>query len=361
MIPYEDLKLVNHRFFAEIKFTLDQAIESGWYILGERVKKFESEFASWLSLPHCLGVANGLDAMILSLKALNLKPGSEIIVPSNTYIATILAVVQAGLRPVLVEPDIRSYNIDPFKIEEKVTSRTRAILLVHLYGKSCQMDVILDIAKKYQLHVLEDCAQSHGAKYKDKLTGTFGDFGCFSFYPTKNLGALGDAGAVVCRDPLLANTIKELRNYGSSVKYYNNVIGYNSRLDELQAAVLSVKLKYLDEINIHKAELAQIYMQELTDQFVLPQQHKDYVDVYHIFNVRHPYRDRLKEYLKTHGIGSEIHYPLPPHQQKAMQGVISEKSFPLSEEIHATTLSLPCSYCHSKEDIYKVVEVLNKF
>ncbi|GMU94978.1 DegT/DnrJ/EryC1/StrS family aminotransferase [Ignavibacterium album] len=360
MIYYENLFNSNKKFIEEFRIKFNEVLNSGWFILGNEVRNFESEFASMHNVKHCIGVASGLDALTISLLASGIPEGSEVLVPSNTYIATILSVLHARMKPVLVEPDIRTYNIDPNKIEEKISSKTKAIMVVHLYGKSCEMDPIVDICGKYNLVLIEDCAQSHGAKYKNKLTGTFGDFGAFSFYPTKNLGALGDAGAVIMNNDEFAEKLRMLRNYGSSKKYYNEVVGYNSRLDELQAALLSIKLKYLDEINKHKRSLAEIYLKYLKDDFIKPYVNDDYYDVYHIFNIRHPQRDQLKEYLLKNQIQTEIHYPVPPHKQKAMRGIILGE-YPISEEIHNTTLSLPCSFGHRDDDIYRVVEVMNKF
>jgi dTDP-4-amino-4,6-dideoxygalactose transaminase len=360
MIEYENLREVNKPFFEEFERSLRDTLESGWFILGKNVEKFEKEFAEFNHSKYCVGVASGLDALLLSLKAFGFEKDDEVIVPSNTYIATILSILHAGLKPVLVEPGIHSYNINPFRIEEKITSRTRAVMVVHLYGKSCDMDPICEICSRYNLKLIEDCAQSHGAKYKDKLTGTFGEYGAFSFYPTKNLGALGDAGAVVTDDPDLADKIRVLRNYGSHRKYYNEVVGYNSRLDELQAGFLSVKLKRLNEINEHKRKLAAIYNENLSDNFIKPVVHPDYYDVYHIYNIRHPERDRLREYLLKNEIKTDIHYPVSPHKQEAMKGIISGE-YPISEEIHKTTLSLPISYSHKEDDIFHIVDVLNKF
>lgn len=361
MIEYENLKKLNQPFFAEFEKSFHQSLESGWYILGKNVEKFESEFASYCGNKYCIGVANGLDALTLSLKAFGFSPGSEIIVPSNTYIATILSIVHNRLKPVLVEPDIKTYNIDPSKIEGKITKKTKAVLVVHLYGKACEMDKIQNTCQKYGLKLIEDCAQSHGAEFKNKTTGTFGDFGCFSFYPTKNLGAIGDAGAINTDSYDLFEKIKKLRNYGSSVKYYNELVGYNSRLDEIQAGFLSYKLKKLNQINEHKRKLAQIYLTRLKDDFVKPVVHKDYFDVYHIFNIRHPKRDALKNYLLKNEIKTEIHYPVAPHKQKAMKGFFGDEKFPLSEEIHRTTLSLPISFFHTETEVCKVADILNKF
>jgi dTDP-4-amino-4,6-dideoxygalactose transaminase len=360
MIEYENLGKVNKPFINEFEKAFRETLFSGWFILGKKVENFEKEFAEYNNSKYCIGVASGLDALILSLKAFNFEKDDEVIVPSNTYIATILSILHAGLKPVLVEPDIRTYNIDPYKIEEKITASTRAIMIVHLYGKSCDMDPIVSLCRKKNLKLIEDCAQSHGAKYKGKITGSFGEFGAFSFYPTKNLGALGDAGAVITDDDDLADKIRVLRNYGSHKKYYNEVVGYNSRLDEVQAAFLSVKLKKLDEINSHKRQLASIYDKYLNDNYIKPVMDPDYLDVYHIYNIRHPERDKLREYLLKKGIKTDIHYPVSPHKQEAMKGIITE-DFPISEEIHKSTLSLPVSYSHTEEDIYRVVEVLNKF
>ncbi len=360
MIEYENLREANHPFFEEYKQSFNAALESGWFILGNAVKTFEEEFARFTTNKYCIGVANGLDALILSLRALDFERGSEVIVPSNTYIATIISILQCGYKPVLVEPNIHTYNIDPTKIGEAITQKTRAIMIVHLYGKACEMDPIVTIAKTHHLPLIEDCAQSHGAKYRGKMTGTFG-YGAFSFYPTKNLGCLGDGGAVTTNDEAFAKTIRLLRNYGSEKKYYNDVIGYNSRLDEVQAGFLSVKLKRLDEITEHKQKLASLYHDGLKNDFIKPHVHSDFFDVYHIYNVRHPKRDELKEYLLKNGIKTDIHYPVAPHKQKAMRGVLAKQHFPISETIHATTLSLPISFCHKESDVLKVIEVMNKF
>ncbi len=360
MIEYENLAKVNQPFFNKFKEAFNDVLESGWYILGENVEKFEKEFAAYNNVKHCAGVASGLDALILSIRALDLEKGSEIIVPSNTYIATILAIMQNGHIPVLVEPDVNTYNIDSSKIETAVTLKTKAVLVVHLYGKPCDMDSILDICKRKNLYLIEDCAQAHGAEYKGKKVGSFGDFGAFSFYPTKNLGCLGDGGAITTNNPEFYEKVQMLRNYGSNKKYYNKYIGINSRLDEIQAAFLSIKLQSLNEINSHKKELAQIYLNKLSEKYILPVIQQDFLDVYHIFNIRHKNRDELREYLLQNDIKTEIHYPAPPHKQKALS-FLSHLSFPVSEEIHRTTLSLPISSYHTKEDILKVIEVLNKF
>jgi dTDP-4-amino-4,6-dideoxygalactose transaminase len=360
-IEYEHLGQLNAPLFEEVEKAFSRVLHSGWYILGQEVKAFEQAFATYCNAMFCSGVANGLDALTISLKALQLPPGSEVIVPSNTYIATILAVVQAGCVPVLVEPDIRTYNIDPKKIEERINSHTRAIIVVHLYGKCCEMPAIKSIAEQHQLFIVEDCAQAHGASINGQRAGTFGDLGAFSFYPTKNLGALGDGGAITTDNPLLYASVNSLRNYGSSKKYHNDVVGYNSRLDEMQAAFLSVKLMRLDQINDHKRKLADIYSKNLKTDFILPVQQEGYHDVFHIYNVRHPKRDALKSFLLQAGIKTEIHYPISPVKQVAMAEIFKGIETPIANEIHATTLSLPISYIHSSDDIARVVETMNKF
>ncbi|MFA5775952.1 MAG: DegT/DnrJ/EryC1/StrS family aminotransferase [Patescibacteria group bacterium] len=358
---YENLRLVNKPFFKSYTRSYNATLKSGWYILGKNVERFEKAFADYLGLPHCVGVGNGLDALTLALVSFNFPSGSEVIVPANTYTATILSIIRCGCKPVLVEPDICTYNIDPRLIEEAITKKTVAIMPVHLYGKVSDMDRILSIAKKRGLKIIEDCAQSHGSKYRGKKAGTFGDFGCFSFYPTKNLGALGDAGAVTTFREDNALTIKKLRNYGSVVKYYNDLVGFNSRLDEIQAGFLCIKLKKLDHINAHKRKLAKVYLNNLKSDFTLPKVNADYYDTYHIFAIRHPKRDRLKEYLLEKGIKTEIHYPVAPHKQQALKDIFGKKDFPVSNEIHNTILSLPVSYAHTENDVFRVVEVLNRF
>ena len=361
MIPYEHLERLNRPFREEYQQQFNAVLDKGHYILGDQLEQFEKEFAAYHSVNHCIGVSNGLDAIILALKALRLPEGSEVIVPSNTYIATILAVVACNLKPVLVEPDIKTYNIDPLKIEQAITIKTRVILVVHLYGKACSMDEILKIKNDYGLFLIEDCAQAHGATYKNKLIGTFGEFGAFSFYPTKNLGALGDAGGIICNDDEHAHTLRQLRNYGSDRKYYNDIVGYNNRLDEMQAAFLRVKLRKLNEMNAHRNRLADLYFNNLTNNYILPARNSDYYDVYHIFNIRSQNRDTLQQYLASKEIGTVIHYPVPPHQQKALIPFFPGAVLPIAEEIHNTTLSIPCSFCHSENEIFEVIDAINKF
>lgn len=361
MIPYENLGKVNAPWSEELHEVIKDVLDSGWFILGKEVEAFEAEFADFTGMPYCIGVASGLDALVLSLLAADLPPGSEIIVPANAYYASILAIRRAGHIPVLVEPDPNTCNLDPSLIEQSITDKTAGIMPVHLYGKISDMQAIMRIAEKHSLVVVEDCAQAHSAAQFGKQAGTFGDFGAFSFFPTKNLGAIGDAGAVVVKDANLAERLRKLRNYGASKKYYFEYEGYNSRLDELQAAVLRVKLKHLDSLTRHKQSLAALYFQGLNlDALILPDRNKDFTDVHHIFNVRYPKRDQLKKYLSDNEIGTEIHYPLPPYQQKAFKGLFNG-SYPISDKIHATTLSLPISYCHKPEQIMKVIDVINQY
>lgn len=361
MIEYENLHKLNAPFLEAYRREFDRVLESGWFILGNQVKEFEKAFASYCGCAHAIGVGNGLDALTLALRSFDFKPGDEVLVPSNTYVATILSVLQCGLKPVLVEPDLTTYNMDPARMEEARTARTVAVMVVHLYGKCAAMDEITSFVSRHNLKLIEDSAQAHGATFKGRKAGTFGDFGAFSFYPTKNLGALGDGGCLTTDQEALCKTASFLRNYGSDRKYYNELIGVNSRLDEIQAAFLSIKLKSLDDINAHKRKLAAIYQDGLKADFVRPVVHPDYADVYHIYNVRHPERDRLKTYLEGHGIKTEIHYPVAPHRQKALQPFFSGKDFPIASLIHQTTLSLPISYFHTEDDVRQVIEVMNRF
>lgn len=361
MIEYENLAKVNAPYHTEFSEKFCSLLQKGWFVLGSEVAAFEEEFAKWNGVRHCIGVASGLDALVLSLRALHLPVGSEVLVPSNTYIASVLAVIQADLTPVLVEPEWSTCNMDPLAAERAITSKTSAILPVHLYGKSSRMDSIMQLAKDHNLRVVEDCAQSHGARHLNVLTGTFGNAGAFSFYPTKNLGALGDAGAVVTNDDDLAEEIRTLRNYGSRVKYHNELIGMNSRLDEIQSAFLRIKLPHLTEMNEHKRTLARIYREELKGDIVLPLCEEGFFDVYHIFAVRHPERDRLREHLLANGIKTEVHYPLPPARQKALSGMFAPECYPIANRIHAEELSLPCSFAHTEADIFSVCQAMNSF
>lgn len=361
MIEYENLHKLNKPFVDEYRRAFENVLDSGWFILGSQVKNFEEAFASYCGSAYAIGVGNGLDALTLSLRCYDFKPGDEVIVPSNTYVATILSILQCGLKPVLVEPDLATYNLDPSRLGEAMTKRTVAVMVVHLYGKCASMDKIADFTRRHHLKLIEDCAQAHGATFKGQKAGTFGDFGAFSFYPTKNLGALGDGGCLITNDASLAKKVSFLRNYGSDRKYYNELIGVNSRLDELQAAFLNVKLKSLEKINSHKQSLAAIYHQGLKEEFIRPVRNEDFGDVFHIYNIRHPKRDQLKEFLEKQGVKTEVHYPVSPHRQKALQPLFPGMNFPIADEIHATTLSLPISYFHTTDDVHRVVETLNRF
>ncbi len=360
-ITYESLQKVNKQFEIDFKNKFNDFLNKGWYILGSEVEKFEKSFADYNSSRFCIGVANGLDAIEISILALDFPEKSEILVPSNTYIATILAIINAGHIPVLVEPRIETYNIDPKKIEEKITSRTKAILVVHLYGNVCEMDKIQEIANKYNIEIIEDCAQSHGAQFDKIKTGNFGKVAAFSFYPTKNLGALGDAGAIVTSDESLFLKIKALRNYGSEQKYFNKYIGKNSRLDELQAAFLNIKLPFLDNINNHKIQLADYYNLNLTDKVIKPFLINNTTSVYHIYNIRTDKRDELKKYLLENGVQTEIHYPVSPSLQEGYKDLLGSNKYPISELIHKTTLSLPISYSTTIDEIKIVVSLINDF
>lgn len=341
-VPFLDLKAGYTELKAELDAASQKVFESGWYILGEETEAFEREFAEYCGVRHCIGVGNGLEALHLILRGCGIGAGDEVIVPANTYIATWLAVSYAGALPIPVEPDPQTYNIAPKKIEAAITPRTKAIIPVHLYGQPADMDAIGEIARKYDLKVIEDAAQAQGARYKGRLTGTLGDAAGFSFYPGKNLGAYGDAGAVTTDDDDLAEQIRLLRNYGSQVKYHNEVKGYNSRLDPLQAALLRVKLKYLDDWNARRASVAAYYLEKMaeTPELVLPVVPEWAQPSWHLFVVRHSKRDELQNFLSDKGIGTLIHYPIPPHRSEAYREM-SDSQFPISEEIAETILSLP--------------------
>ncbi|UHA71663.1 DegT/DnrJ/EryC1/StrS family aminotransferase [Paenibacillus sp. 481] len=362
MISFLDLKQINLRHEAEMMEAIQKFIHSGWYVLGEGVKQFEAEFAQYCGTKHCIGVANGLDALALIIKAYDIGEGDEVIVPSNTYIASILSVSMNGATPVLVEPDLHTYNIDPALIEDKITSKTKAIMVVHLYGQLCDMDAINGLAKKYNLKVIEDCAQSHGAKYSGNRAGNLGDAAAFSFYPGKNLGALGDAGAITTNDDSLAQRLFALRNYGSHKKYENIFKGVNSRLDEMQASILSVKLKYLDEDNMKRRQIADYFMNNIDNPLIIKPTTTDEQEshVWHLFVVRTANRDDLQKYLMDNGIQTLIHYPIPPHKQEAYKEW-SEMEFHISEKIHNEVISLPISPVMDMEDVRKVVEVINRY
>jgi len=370
MIPFLDLKKVNEQYQTELKEACSRVIDSGWYVLGKEVTEFEKEFATYCETEHCLGVANGLDALVLILRAYIelgvMKKGDEVIVPSNTYIASILAISENGLTPVLVEPDIKTFNLDPALIEEAITEKTKAILTVHLYGQVTAMDEINSIAKKHHLKVIEDCAQAHGAIYtnkqgQSKKVGSLGDAAGFSFYPGKNLGALGDGGAVTTDDSELANVIGALRNYGSHEKYKNLYKGMNSRLDEIQAAMLRVKLCYLDKEIIARQTVAQAYLKGIDNQFIkLPVAESVSAHVWHLFVIRTQYRNELQKHLLEQGINTLIHYPLPPHKQQAYKEW-SQTEYPITEAIHEEVISLPMGPTLQLEDALRVISACNSF
>jgi dTDP-4-amino-4,6-dideoxygalactose transaminase len=365
MIPFLDLKALNAKYRAELIEACSRVIDSGWYIQGNECKEFDKEFAEYCGTKHAIGVANGLDALILILRAYKemgiMHDSDEVIVPSNTYIASILAISQNNLVPVLVEPDINTYLIDPNKIEEKITSKTKAILPVHLYGQTCQMDKINEIAKKYNLKVIEDSAQSHGAYFGEKRSGSLGDASGFSFYPGKNLGALGDGGAVTTNDDELAACIRALGNYGSHKKYENLYKGINSRLDEIQAAMLRVKLRYLDVEIEKRREIANYYLQNIkNEKIVLPTVRKEDNHVWHLFVIRTHSRYELQKYLGDKGVLTLIHYPLAPHKQVAYKEW-NDKNYPISEAIHNEVVSLPISGVQCLEDTKKIVRIINEY
>lgn len=365
MIKYCDLKKINSAYEPELTQALTNTAHSGWYILGENTRRFEDEFAAYCGCRHCIGTGNGLDALTIILLAYRelgaMKEGNEVIVPANTYIATILAVTRAGMRPVLCEPSIETCNIDPERIESLITTRTRAIMPVHLYGLAADMEKINDIARKYSLKVIEDAAQAHGALHNGKHTGSLGDAAGFSFYPGKNLGALGDGGAITTNDSRLAEVARAIANYGSHKKYINDYQGINSRLDEIQAAALSIKLPHLDTDNRRRRAIAEQYINGIKNRAIaLPPLSVADNHVYHVFAVRTPWRDQLQEHLRSEGIETLIHYPIPPHRQQALHEY-SELALPITEQIHREELSLPCNQAMSNEDVTRIIEAVNSF
>ncbi len=361
MIKFLDLERVNNRFRAQIDNKIKTILDKGWYLQGDEDKTFEENFAKFVGTKHCIGCANGLDALNLIIRAYGFGANDEIIVPANTYIASILAISQNGCTPVLVEPSIITYNIDPDLIEEKITPKTKAIMVVHLYGQAVQMEKITEIAKKYNLKIIEDSAQAHGALYKGKMTGNLGDASGFSFYPGKNLGCMGDSGAVTTNDDELAKKIRAIANYGSDYKYHHIYKGINSRLDEIQAAVLDIKLPYLNKDNERRREISKYYRENIKNpSIILPKVYDELSHVWHIFAIRTKNRDNLQKYLKENNVQTNIHYPTPPHKQGAYREW-ENISFPISEEIHATELSLPMSPVMEDGEVQKVVELLNKW
>ena len=361
MIKFLDLGKINNRFRDEMDARIREILDAGWYLSGKWNDEFAKNFADFCGVKHAIGVANGLDAINLIIRGFGFGSGDEIIVPANTYIATILAISENGCAPVLVEPDINTYNIDPDKIEEKITENTRAIIVVHLYGQAVQMKKIWDLAKKYNLKIIEDAAQAHGAMYDGRRVGNLGDAAAFSFYPGKNLGALGDAGGVVTNDDELFERIKAIANYGSDRKYHHIYKGVNSRLDEIQAALLDVKLSHLDADNARRREIAKYYRENITNsKIILPKVYDENAHVWHVFVVRTSARDEFQKYLGDNGIQTIIHYPTPPHKQLAYTEY-NNQSFPITEEIHSTCLSLPISPVMTDDEVKNVVDIVNKF
>lgn len=361
MIKFFDLYKINERLRKEINGKITQVLDSGWYLLGEETENFEQNFAKYCGVKHCIGVANGLESLNLIIRGYGFAQGDEIIVPANTYIASILSISENGCTPILVEPDINTYNINPDLIEKKITSKTKAIMVVHLYGQAVQMDKIWTLAKKYNLKIIEDSAQAHGAKYQNQRVGSLGDASGFSFYPGKNLGCVGDGGCVTTNDDELAQKIKALRNYGSHKKYHNVFIGINSRLDEIQAGILDIKLKFLDEDNQKRKEIAKYYRKNIKNSsIILPNVYAEDAHVWHLFVVRTKQRDNFQKYLLDNEIQTIIHYPIPPHKQECYK-LWNNLSYPITEEIHKSVLSLPISPVMSDDEMRKVVEVVNEY
>lgn len=339
-----------------------EVLRSGWYVLGNEVKNFEKEFAEYVGAKHCVGLASGLDALWIAFRILGIGTGDEVIVQGNTYIASVMGITMNGATPVFVEPD-EYFNIDADRIEEKITNKTKAVLVVHLYGQASNMEPIVDICKKYKLRLVEDCAQSHGAKFKGQQTGTFGDIGCFSFYPSKNLGAFGDAGAIVTNDDTIADNTRVFRNYGSEKRYYNKVVGANSRLDEIQAGFLRVRLKYLNDLAEEKRVICERYLNELkNDKIILPQIRNGSTHIWHQFVIKSEYRDELIKYLDERNIGTIIHYPIPPHLSEAYQYLgMKEGSLPITEKYANSVLSIPLYNGMTKEEQDYVIKTINTF
>lgn len=361
-IKFNDLYHQFNLYKEEYENKAIEVLNSGWYILGNEVKQFEKEFSDYIGSQYCVGLASGLDALVLAFRALGVGVGDEVIVQANTYIASVMGISMNGALPVFVEPN-KCYNIDYNKIEEKITPNTKAVLVVHLYGQATNMDKILEICDKYNLYLVEDCAQSHGAKFSQKMTGTFGDIGCFSFYPSKNLGAFGDAGAIVTNNKDLADKIKVLRNYGSEKRYYNEVVGYNSRLDELQAGLLRVKLRHFDTLQIERVSIAKRYLQEITNKRVK----KPCIDekcnsIWHLFVLYVENREEFIKYLDNNGVSTVIHYPIPPHLSKAYNYLgFEEGSFPRTEDYARKVVSIPIYNGMKKEEIDYVINVVNEY
>lgn len=366
IVPFLDLQKINQQYQSELKEACSRVIDSGWYIMGNELAQFEAEFASYCGTKHTIGVANGLDALILVIRAWKelgkLQAGDEVIVQANTYIASVLAITENDLVPVLVEPNPTTYNLDPQIVRDAITDKTKLILPVHLYGQLSPMPEIMAIAKEFGLLVLEDCAQAHGAEINGKRAGNWGDAAGFSFYPGKNLGALGDAGAITTNDDQLAQTIKALRNYGSHKKYENLYQGVNSRLDEIQAAMLRVKLRHLEAETARRQHIAQTYRTNISNSLItLPQVNEELAHVWHLFVVRCDNREDLQQHLSDMGIQTLIHYPIPPHKQQAYGRHYADLQLPLTELIHQQVLSIPLDPTMNDENIVKVISAMNEF
>ena len=362
-VPFVSFLPMEHELDKDLREAFNRVYTRSWYIEGIEDKVFEKAFAEYCDSKYCVGVGNGLDALMLALKALGVGEDDEVIVPSNTYIATALAVTYVGATPVFVEPDICTFNIDPSRIEEKITDRTKAIMPVHLYGQACDMDPIMEIARKHNLYVVEDCAQAHGATYKGKVIGSFGDVAGFSFYPGKNLGALGDAGAIITNNKELADKIHALGNYGSDYKYHHIYKGNNSRLDEMQASFLAAKLPHLNRMNEERRKIAKMYMNGIKNpEVILPYVPEDMVPVWHIFGIRCKRRDDLEKFLNVAGIGTNKHYPIPMHLQECYKDLgLKEGDFPIAEEISATELSLGMYDGMTDVEVQYVIDKVNEF
>ncbi len=362
-VPFVTFKPLEKELDKDLRNAFERVYDRSWYIEGVEDEAFEKAFAEYCDSKYCVGVGNGLDSLFLALKAMGIKEGDEVIVPSNTYIATALAVTYTGATPVFVEPDIRTFNIDPTKIEVAITDKTKAIMPVHLYGQACDMDPIMEVAKKYNLYVVEDCAQAHGAKYKGKVIGSFGDAAGFSFYPGKNLGALGDAGATVTNNEELAKKVRALGNYGSDYKYHHIYQGNNSRLDELQAAFLAAKLPHLNKVNAERRKVAQKYLDGINNpEIILPFVPEYAEPVWHIFGVRCDRRDELEKFLNDAGISTNKHYPIPMHLQGCYADLGFKKGdYPIAEEISETELSIPMYYGMTDEEVQYVIDRMNEF
>ena len=362
-IPFVSFKPLEKELDTVLRAAFERVYTNSWYIEGKEDEKFEAAFAEYCESKYCVGTGNGLDSLMLALKALGISSGDEVVVPSNTYIATALAVTYVGAKPVFVEPDIRTFDVDPNRIEEAITSKTKAIMPVHLYGQPCDMEPIVEIAKKHNLYIVEDCAQAHGATYKGKKIGSFGDAAGFSFYPGKNLGALGDAGATVTNSKELADKVRALGNYGSDYKYHHIYQGNNSRLDEMQAAFLAAKLPVLDKVNENRRATAKKYLECIKNKEVVLPYVPEYANpVWHIFGIRCKRRKELEEFLNSKGIGTNKHYPIPMHLQECYKDLGFKKGdFPIAEEISETELSIPMYYGMTDEEVQYVIDAINAF